>query len=1031
MKLFKDITIKQKLQNFEIPDFDKKITIVQKWLDDYHNGTLKKDNEISRAPGYNQDFFFDILNYTRKPSEKATFDAEYNLNGKRPDGVLGYFHIDENKEDNICAILELKGASISLDQPQKREKSITPIEQGFGYKRQLRDCPFVLVSNFYELRLYNDNELDYEIWTLDDLVDEKDDYFNFKKFYYLLSEQNLISESEISNTESLLSEIRLEEQEITKKFYKDYKERRYLLLKNLYQKNEILRIDSDLLIEKGQKLIDRIIFMCFAEDRGLLPADILQSIKRDFEKSTLTATIWDALKQAFGYVNKGNERWDIPDGYNGGLFARDDVFDDLKVDNHILTKVIDFGMYDFADELSVNILGHIFEQSISDLELIKQKIEEKEFIGEEKIEIKKVSKRKKDGIFYTPEYIVDYIVKNSLGAYLREHEMKYIDEENLHDELSESVYKKREIVAYTKYQDFLKQVKVLDPACGSGAFLVRVFDYLLEENRRVGKILGGMFNTDDMYKSILQNNIYGVDLNQESVEITKLSLWLKSAQAGKKLSNLDNNIKCGNSLIDDPEIAGDKAFKWEEEFFEIVGSDGFDVIVGNPPYGARISKKEKKYFMDNYETAFYKLDSYSLFIEKALTLSKEKGILSFIVPYTCLTIQQHKKLREYILKYNLSQIVNLPTKIFDDADLDTIILFLRKIKPEDKIFIGVIENEQILLNKKVSLSNIKLENDFIINTNFSDYDYKIVEKIKEKSNDLDSTFDVSQGYIPYRRSDLIKEYGKIDGNKIVDERLWHSKEKETDGFKQEIQGKDISRYFYKESHQYVKYGKHLAGYVDTKFFNSPRILIMEVTRGNYYKLSAVFIEKEFYNTPSIINIIEPSNNKNLLKFILLLINSRLYTWYHIKMNPKANAVTSIPKILVNDVRRLPIKEISIKEQKPFIEKADIMLDLNEKFYKQKSRFLKRMTDNYELEKANKKLEKFYEMEFGDFVKEMRKKGAKVGLTTQDELEEYFDKNKSELLELDTHIKKTDNDIDQMVYKLYGLDEEEIKIIENK
>jgi type II restriction/modification system DNA methylase subunit YeeA len=131
---------------------------------------------------------------------------------------------------------------------------------------------------------------------------------------------------------------------------------------------------------------------------------------------------------------------------------------------------------------------------------------------------------------------------------------------------------KKENEAYQAYQHILQNIKVLDPACGSGAFLVKVFDYLYAENKRVGQIVKSLFDDDEIYKSILRNNIYGVDLNPESVEITKLSLWLKSAQKGKKLNNLDDNIKCGNSLIDDPAVAGDRAFDRNKEFSDIMGA---------------------------------------------------------------------------------------------------------------------------------------------------------------------------------------------------------------------------------------------------------------------------------------------------------------------------------------------------------------------------------------------------------------------------------------------------------------------------
>ena len=138
-------------------------------------------------------------------------------------------------------------------------------------------------------------------------------------------------------------------------------------------------------------------------------------------------------------------------------------------------------------------------------------------------------------------------------------------------------------------------LKILDPACGSGAFLNQALSFLIEEHKNIDDLIAELTNTPlrifDTDKAILENNIFGVDINDESVEIAKLSLWLRTAQKGRKLSNLNNNIKCGNSLIDDPELAGDKAFKWEEEFPEIFAKGGFDVVIGNPPYGAKLPKR--------------------------------------------------------------------------------------------------------------------------------------------------------------------------------------------------------------------------------------------------------------------------------------------------------------------------------------------------------------------------------------------------------------------------------------------------------
>jgi len=457
---------------------------------------------------------------------------------------------------------------------------MSPVQQGFKYKTQYKNCPFVVVSNFWEFRLYRDNLVDWEVWTLDDLINPEDDYILFKTWYVLLCKENFIAQSGVSKTEELLSDIRVEQEEIGKKFYKVYKEARIELLRDIYKNNSSIPKNIDLGIEKAQKIIDRVVFTCFAEDKGLLPDNTLQRVLNASDLSAFGGSLWNTLKSFFEAVDSGSEKLNIPDGYNGGLFKQDEELNNLSIGDESLKKVLSLGTYDFSEDLSVTILGHIFEQSISDLEEIKNKVYEKQ-------DIASIShgRRKKDGIFYTPDYIVRYIVDNSLGMYLREHEEKLKEEFRLKEDINDENYEKREKKAYEKYQIFVENVKVLDPACGSGAFLVYVFDYLLSENKRVASILGkGLFSQDEYVRSILKNNIYGVDLNAESVEITKLSLWLKSAERGKKLTTLDNNIKCGNSLIDDPEVAESKAFDWNKEFADIFENGGFDVVVGNPPY---------------------------------------------------------------------------------------------------------------------------------------------------------------------------------------------------------------------------------------------------------------------------------------------------------------------------------------------------------------------------------------------------------------------------------------------------------------
>jgi len=364
------------------------------------------------------------------------------------------------------------------------------------------------------------------------------------------------------------------------------------------------------------------------------------------------------------------------------LFHEDKILNSLKIGDGICHKFVDIGVYDFAEDLSVNILWHIFEQSISDLEELKIDLLGTELETWDLWETEwKTSKRKKDGIFYTPEYIVDYIVKNSLWSWLDEkfetlkkNKFKWVKKTTL-----DATYKKKELELYAEYQIILQNVKVLDPACDSGAFLVKVFDYLLAENQRVGEILGSLFDNESTYKSILQNNIYWVDLNAESVEITKLSLWLKTAEKWKKLADLDGNIKCGNSLIDDPDVGGDKAFKREEEFTEIMSKWGFDVVVGNPPYGVSFDTNTKKY-LENFDNLVPDYEIYIYFISLYKKILSKDWILSYIFPNTFIsTINWEKYRQQLISNTSIKEIVDLSNdQTFQDANVRTIIFSFQK-----------------------------------------------------------------------------------------------------------------------------------------------------------------------------------------------------------------------------------------------------------------------------------------------------------------------------------------------------------------
>ena len=490
---------------------------------------------------------------------------------------------------------------------------------------------------------------------------------------------------------------------------------------------------------------------------NVLSADLIQTQTKDKYYNPQHFSIYGKVKDLFQAIDEGRA-FGIESGYNGELFKTDIALDALKLPNFLFEKIAEIVMkYDFGDEneLNVNILGHIFEQSISDLEEMRVSFQEldqsprkfeKQHVMEFAKEVDvlehkhtefdaKKTKRKKEGVFYTPDYITRYIVENTVGIWLKEKEAEVTKKYS-------SLKKNKEYTILREYRDeHLSKIKILDPACGSGAFLIAVFNYLWKEHERVYTEIkeiknktaqGELFDFDSINKTILENNLYGVDLNRESVEITKLALWLKTAAKNKKLNSLHNNIKCGNSLVDDKSVVGDLAFDWKKEFPEIFTTktktnpgllvaeaktkrNGFDVVVGNPPY-VRADIDNENYQMQRkwmetcgkYQTLFEKWDLYIAFLERSLQFLDTNGLLSFIISNSYNTVKYSEKSREYIFQnYELRQIDFFDNvQVFKGVGVESVILNIRNSKencmsyPKRILHRGKFENVQVLPEKK-------------------------------------------------------------------------------------------------------------------------------------------------------------------------------------------------------------------------------------------------------------------------------------------------------------------------------------------
>jgi len=946
------------------------------------------------------------LKYTLKPDENYNLVREFKnqTDSKKADGAI-------LKEDKAIAIIELKST---------KTKDLTKVtQQAFNYKNNQPECKYVITSNFHKLRFYIDYANEYEEFDLFQLGKE-----DFKLLYLLLNKEHIFGNLPLQ----LKDETKFHEQEISDKLYKDYSKFKRKLYDNLT--NNHPNSDKLTLFKKSQKLLDRFLFILFAEDSGLLPPNSISAVIKRFtvlKENDAYKPVYDIFKQYFGYMNIGRKgktaAGDIP-AYNGGLFYEDKELDQFQIDDEILIEdLLNLSEYDFSTEVDVNILGHIFEHSLNEIEEITAEIE-----GTAADKTK--SKRKKDGVFYTPKYITQYIVENTVGTLCNEKRKELHLEEiefdgtyrNKSGKLSEKgkkLYKQ-----LTDYKEWLITLKIIDPACGSGAFLNQALNFLIAEHTTIDDIIAELTNSPlrlfDVDKTILENNLFGVDINEESVEIARLSLWLRTAQKGRKLSSLNNNIKCGNSLIDDPEIAGDKAFDWNTEFKAIMANGGFDCVIGNPPYTYRnaISEKEKEFYKANYNSIEGNFDLYKLFIEKTSYLTKANGYSSFIVPNTFLSAKTYKKLRRIILnEFKIIELFDLGLDVFENVVVESVVFTFKKEKVQSNKNVRI----KIQRNRKrdfASLENtysIDIDkycgNDFTFNINISDSYSRVIDKMKSNSFDLNSicycTVGINTGYI---KSELTSQ-NQID-------KRYHKM----------LNGKDIGRYKVDWADKFIMYDD---AFVKSKgdrgralppeyIFNDEKILVQRTRRGMKRKLVCYLDKEKYYNLNRLSNIVL-INKDFRLDVIYPILNSKLLDFYF-------NIYFNEYEVKPLHLGQLPIS-CNAKDNLDLSEKGlsidSLFSDLQEK----SSRFIKRLTDNFELQKTTKKLEAFYEYDFKTLVAELKKQKINLSLVQQDEWEAYFTAYQKAINEIQQQITTTDNEIDKMVYKLYELTESEIAIVE--
>ncbi|MDF1883487.1 N-6 DNA methylase [Sulfurimonas sp. SAG-AH-194-C21] len=930
---------------------------------------IKTVKEEKYQDGFLKDIFENCLGYTLDSTNPSNFNLEREkkneTDGKKADGVI---YVDEK----VIGIIELKAQDT---------KNLDKIEaQAFNYHNSHSNSKYIIISNFDELRLYIDKKTVYEKFSLFSL-----DYEAFKKLHLLLSYESIKADIPLKLKEKSATF----ELDISKNLYRDFSLFRTHLFENLVKNNEI---DKAKLLRLTQKLCDRVIFILFAEDRGLLTANTIKEIRERHSGDGFgDRSMYDYYKLYFDAINAGNEKLNIPK-YNGGLFALDSELDSLIIDDDILDlEAQALSDYDFMSDVGVNILGHIFEQSLTDLEEINASINETDF------DIKK-SKRKKDGVFYTPEYITKYIVQNTLGKLCEDKrsELNIGSESLVSPKNPKKPTKKEQILKDNLeiYRNWLLNLKILDPACGSGAFLNQALDFLIHEHQSLQKdlvIMGDITAYYEIEKSILENNLYGVDINEDAVEIAKLSLWLRTAVKGRELTKLADKILCANSLLDMPFDEG-----------------SFDVVIGNPPYVVLNPEtlKDYKYVKGNYNT-------YVAFIELSLKILKQNGKLGFIIPNTWFSGDNFLDFRTNLIEeYNLAEIIQLPYNIFE-AYIDTSIVLVSKSSREfqTKCYKYDIRNYQneINVDEFIKFPNsewLKYKKIFL-NKDLLDIGEKVLfstQNIKLREIAL-----INRGCLPpkdYEKSPVITKINKL---RWFEEQVFRYKIEQS------------------KSTSFIEYSK-LRENKDITIYKTEKLLARQLM-SRQFRMNITYLNEEVAFKKNLYAIYDLKPEYNYL-YILSILNSKLFSFIQINFNTSLQR-DDFPAFSLNDFRNFMLPKIIESKQEPFIEKADLMLSLTKTLQETKQNFIQELA----LEKIPKKLQNFEQLDFDGFVKEYKK--AKK-LKFADKLEErnfknewrsLFENDAKAVQEIQTQINTTDKEIDKMVYELYGLSDDEIKIVE--
>lgn len=824
--------------------------IARQWHERLTSGAIDKLSESQVEQTFNNQIFGKLLGYRQigETAEASLMPKTTGATGRDiPDFVIGRFDPTANVEQWI-AVGEVKDSRSNLDQPQlNRENNETPVEQGFRYATRGRPgIEWVIISNFKEIRLYKNGYTGaFHRWYLHELRNP-DKLF---EFYALMRPASLIDFGRSPLTARLFRDGISAGKEMTENFYGLYKLAQQKLLTALRPQAASEGLSTAALYGKTHKLLNRLLFAAFCEDHPaeLLPRDTLRTIRRKAELDQTGALFWHEYQNFFNLLNSGGgSNGRAINAFNGGLFAPDPYLSQIEIPDQLFTERIQFSrgkrksleisgvfgfeIYDFAEDLNAQALGAIFEQSLKDIVKGTKLVR-----GFGEID---VTNQKTGGVFYTPREITAYIVKGALDVATKDIARSVRDTIDVADVRT----KKRgararqaasEIVFYDRYVEAIKRLQILDPACGSGAFLVEALEQLRTFHEKVhgarAALLGHSPHQQtsfDLNRQILRTNLHGRDILEESVEIARLSLWLRTAAKGEKLEVLDGTICVADSLRD-PTL------------------ENYDIIIGNPPWGSDLEGWTDEEIQRRFPDCGEEKDSYAVFMIRSWEALKPGGILAFIVPNSWITVEGYETFRGWLLRhFEVLEICNV-WKIFADVNHDACILFAKKRPhplPNDDIVFAASEMISIKavargvseLEKRKRLAE---EQWLIDHWSTAEFQWRQVshrfetifepevanqlDRIAGRCRPLGSLADVTVGIQVYHNTRVSKEFIKARG--------FHSNVRNGSDWHPFVESNDVQRYFCRpSSDQWLKYSSLLHDKRDLQHYQQPRILVQQI-----------------------------------------------------------------------------------------------------------------------------------------------------------------------------------------------------------